>query len=295
MLIDDAGGLVFRPPSEARSFILRVTIGCSHNTCTFCPMYKNSKFRIRSLEEIAGIISRGAALYPAVRRLFLADGDALVLPTEQLLYIIKRCYDAFPALTRIGAYATPLDIYNKSPQELTALRQAGLRILYMGIESGDDEILRKIKKGTTAALTIAAGQKALAAGFKLSTMILLGLGGQERSEQHAQHTAQVLSAINPTMASALSLIIPQNVPLYQEVQAGTFTPLTARGFLCELASILQAVELEKNCIFRSNHVSNLYPVGGTLPADKNKMLNQLARHIPHADDTYPLLNDTGNF
>ena len=295
MIIDDAGGLVFRPPSEARSFILRVTIGCSHNTCRFCDMYKASKFRIRPMEEIEGIIERGAYAMPFIRRIFLADGDALVLPTDKLIAIMKKCYEKFPNLNRIGAYATPADLVRKTPEELKRLREAGLAIVYMGIESGDDDVLKLVDKGTTASLTIEAGKKALAAGMKLSTMILLGLGGQERTKEHALHTAQVVSAINPTMLSALSLIIPHEVPLYQDVVEGTFTPLTARGFLKELDMILRHTEMTKPCIFRSNHVSNLLPVGGTLPMDKEKMLAALERYIPQVDDTLPLLNDNGNF
>jgi radical SAM superfamily enzyme YgiQ (UPF0313 family) len=295
MMIDDAGGLVFRPPSEARSFILRVTIGCSHNMCTFCAMYKDSVYRVRSLEEIDGIIERGAAAMPFIRRIFLADGDALVLPTDSLLHILKKCYDTFPNITRIGAYATPADLNRKSPEDLKRLHEAGLGILYLGIESGDDTVLKHVKKGTTAALTIQAGKKALDAGMKLSTMILLGLGGQERTVEHALHTAEVVSAINPTMLSALSLIIPKNVPLYQDVQQGTFTPLTARGFLKELDMILRHTTMIKPCIFRSNHVSNLLPIGGTLPMDKEAMLSSLEAYIPREDDTTPLLNDNGNF
>lgn len=295
MLIDNAEGLVFRPPSEARSFILRVTIGCSHNMCTFCTMYKASKYRVRSLEEIDGIIERGAAAYPFIRRIFLADGDALVLPTDDLIHILHKCYSTFPNITRIGAYATPADLNRKSPEDLKRLHEAGLGILYMGIESGDDEVLRHVKKGTTGALTIQAGKKALAAGMKLSAMILLGLGGQERTKEHALHTAEVVSAINPTMLSALSLIIPGDAPLYQDVVFGKFTPLTARGFLEELDMILRHTEMSRPCIFRSNHVSNLLPVGGTLPMDKDAMLANLEQYIPRADNTRPLLNDNGNF
>lgn len=183
----------------------------------------------------------------------------------------------------------------KTPEELKRLREAGLAIVYMGIESGDDDVLTYVDKGTTADLTIEAGKKALAAGMKLSTMILLGLGGQERTVEHALHTAHVVSAINPTMLSALSLIIPHEVPLYDDVVKGKFTPLTARGFLKELDMILRHTDMTSPCIFRSNHVSNLFPVGGTLPMDKEKMLAALEQYIPLADDTRPLLNDNGNF
>lgn len=295
MMIDNAEGLVFRPPSEARSFILRVTIGCSHNTCTFCTMYKASKFRIRPLDEIDGIIERGAAAYPFIRRVFLADGDALVLKTEDLLHILHKCYSTFPSLNRIGAYATPADLIRKTPEELRQLKEAGLDILYMGVESGDDEVLRRVKKGTTAALTTEAGKKALAAGMKLSVMIILGLGGQELTKEHALHTAEVVSAINPTMLSALTLLIPSDAPLYQDVVLGKFTPLTARGFLEELRMILQHTDMTKPCIFRSNHVSNLVPVGGNLPDDKDAMIAVLDKYIPYEDNTRPCLNDNGNF
>ncbi len=295
MMIDDAEGLVFRPPSEARSFILRVTIGCSHNMCTFCTMYKGSRYRVRPLEEIDGIIERGAAAYPFIRRIFLADGDALVLPTDDLIHILRKCYDTFPSITRIGAYATPSDLNRKTPEELRRLKEAGLDILYMGVESGDDDVLRRVKKGTTAALTVKAGQKALAAGMKLSVMIILGLGGQERTTEHAIHTAEVVSAINPTMLSALTLIIPGDAPLYQDVVLGKFTPLTARGFLEELRMILDHTHMTKPCIFRSNHVSNLVPVGGNLPEDKEAMIAVLDRYIPYEDNSRPCLNDNGNF
>jgi radical SAM superfamily enzyme YgiQ (UPF0313 family) len=295
MYIDDAEGLVFRPPSEARSFILRITIGCSHNTCTFCTMYKDSKFRIRPLDEIDGIIDRAAAAYPFIRRVFLADGDALLVPTDKLLHIIQKCYTTFPSLTRIGTYATPADINRKTPQELAALRQAGLKIVYTGIESGDDEVLSLVNKGTTAEETITAGKKILAAGMKFSAMVILGLGGKERTYQHAMNTARVVSAINPTMLSALTLIIPEDAPLYEDVQKGTFTPLTAREFLEELDLLLRNTHMESHCIFRSNHVSNLYPVGGTLPQDKEAMLQELERVIPKADNRIRLLNDNGNF
>ena len=295
MIIDNAGGMVFRPPSEAYSFILRVTIGCSHNTCTFCAMYKDSPFRIRPLEEIDGIIDRAAMAYPYIRRVFLADGDALLLPTDKLLHILAHCYKAFPGLTRVGTYGTPADINRKTPEELQRLYEAGLKIIYTGIESGDDEVLRRVCKGNTAAEVTTAGKKILAAGMKFSAMILLGLGGKELTEQHALHTAEVVSAINPTMLSALTLIIPKNVALYEAVKNKTFTPLTAREFLQELDNILRHTEMTNPCIFRSNHVSNLYPINGTLPKDKDKMLQQLEQVIPQADNTRRLLNDTSSF
>ena len=295
MLIDDAGGLVFRPPSEARSFILRVTIGCSHNACTFCTMYKDSRFRIRPLEEIEGIINRAATAMPYTRRIFLADGDALVLPTESLLQILDKCRTAFPSLTRVGAYATAADINRKSVEELKTLKEHGLKIIYIGIESGSDKVLSLINKGVTAHETRLACHKVLEAGMKLSAMILLGMGGQEYTKEHATETASLISDVNPTMLSALTLMIPRTAPLSIDVGAGRFTPLTARGFLDELAAILQRTTVTSPCIFRSNHVSNLFALAGTLPQDKSALLSELSLYKPQLDNTVPLLNDTGGF
>ena len=295
MIIDDAEGLVFRPPSEARSFILRVTIGCSHNTCRFCTMYKGSKFRIRPLAEIDGIIERAAAAMPYTRRVFLADGDALVLPVQSLLHILKSCYAAFPALTRVGAYATVADLDRKTPEELKALKEAGLKIVYVGIESGSDKVLRYVEKGETKEQTVRACRKALTAGMKLSAMILLGLGGQGLSKEHVEETADVISAVNPTMLRALTLMIPDDAPLKKDVDNGGFVPLTARGFLEELYLILKNITVTDPCIFRSNHVSNLFALAGTLPEDKAKMLTSVKPYIQRLNDTLPLRNNTGNF
>lgn len=295
MLIDDAGGLVFRPPSEARSFILRVTIGCSHNACTFCTMYKDSRFRIRPLEEIEGIINRAATAMPYTRRIFLADGDALVLPTESLLQILDKCHAAFPSLTRVGAYATAADINRKSVEELKTLKEHGLKIIYIGIESGSDTVLSLINKGVTREETRLACHKVLNADIKLSVMILLGLGGKKYAQEHATETASLISDVNPTMLSALTLMIPRTALLSADVDTGRFTPLTARGFLDELETILKQTAVTSPCIFRSNHVSNLFALAGTLPQDKERLLTELASYKPLLDDTLPLRNDTGGF
>ncbi|WP_441561749.1 radical SAM protein [Colibacter massiliensis] len=295
MIIDDAGGMVFRPPSEARSFILRVTIGCSHNSCLFCTMYKDSKFRIRSWDEIKGIIHRAKAAMPYIRRVFLADGDALVLPTPFLLRILKECYTAFPNLTRVGTYATTADINRKTAEELTALKKGGLKIVYVGIESGSNAVLSYINKGVTKEETIRACHNILTADMKLSVMVLLGLGGQTYSHVHALETAEVISAVNPTMLSALTLMIPDDAPLAAAVNKGEFLPLTARGFLTELQLMLEHIHVSAPCIFRSNHVSNLLALAGTLPKDKEALLAQLRPAIPRLDNVLPLRNNTGNF
>ena len=212
-MFDNAEGMVFRPPSEANSFILRATIGCAHNRCTFCSMYRDVQFRARPLSEIEPIIQKTARYYPGIRRVFLADGDALVLSTDRLLAVIDLLKANFPKLSRISCYGGPLDILRKTPADLQLLKQAGIQLVYLGIESGDDEVLARVQKGVTSEQMIEAGQKIIAAGMKLSAMLVLGLGGRELSRQHAINSARVASAINPTMLSALTLMLHRGTPL----------------------------------------------------------------------------------
>ncbi|MBP1764670.1 MAG: radical domain protein [Firmicutes bacterium] len=274
-MIDPAEGMVFRPPNEANSLILRVTIGCSHNTCTFCGMYKDVRFRIRPLSEIIALIDAYARRYSHVRRVFLADGDALIAPTEHLLAIMEHLHQVFPHLTRITCYGGPLSILRKSAEDLAKLRAAGLYTVYLGIESGDDEVLQIVNKGVTAAEIIEAGQKVLAAEIKLSAMVILGLGGQERSRQHAIHTAQVVSAINPTYLSALTLMLHPGSELRRSADNGTFRPLSAHGILQEVRLLAANISVTKPCIFRSNHISNILPLAGTFPEDKQSLLKEI--------------------
>jgi len=273
MFYDHAAGMVFRPPSEANSLILRVAIGCSHNTCTFCAMYRNTPFRIRGLDEIDAVMACAQRLYPDTRRVFLADGNALAVPTNMLLIILRKLHQSFPRLTRVGCYANPKDAAYKSPAELTALREAGLKITYMGIESGDPTVLCSIQKGVVPDQIIEAGQKILQAGIKLSTTIILGLGGRERTIEHAQNTAAVINATAPTMVNALSLMVYPGTLLAQSIESGTFIPLTTREILEEHYHLLKA--LTSSCIYRSDHASNYLPLSGTLPKDKARMLKSL--------------------
>lgn len=295
-MFDNAEGMVFRPPSEANSFILRVTIGCSHNACTFCSMYKGVRFRIRPLEEIMQLIKQTALFHPQLRRVFLADGNALSLPTEQLLTIMSALHEFFPKLTRITCYGGPKDILRKTPEELLALKQAGLQIIYLGIESGDDEVLKLVNKGATADEMVQAGRKVVAAGIKLSAMVILGLGGHALSSQHAVNTGKAVSAINPTMLSALTLMLHDQTPLRAAAERGEFTPLSPYGFLAELKELLTHTDVTSPCIFRSNHVSNLLPLAGTLPADKDKLLADVAAVLKSFENRKtPTYNDVGDF
>ncbi len=295
-MFDQAEGMVFRPPSEANSFILRITIGCSYNRCTFCGMYKDVKFRVRPLAEVEALIAEGARHYPGLRRVFLADGNALALPLPHLLTVMEKLKAAFPKLTRITSYGGPRDLLSKTPDELAALKKAGLQIIYLGIESGDDDVLRWVNKGVTAAEMITAGRRVLDAGIKLSAMVILGLGGQERTIQHAVNTGKVVSAISPTMLSTLTLMLHEGTEIRAAADAGEFTPLSAHGYISELKMLLQHTHVTSPCIFRSSHVSNLLPLAGNLPADKELLIADTEEVLAHlANKKKPMYNDIGNF
>ena len=295
-MFDNAEGMVFRPPSEANSFILRATIGCAHNRCTFCSMYRDVQFRARPLSEIEPIIQKTARYYPGIRRVFLADGDALVLSTDRLLAVIDLLKANFPKLSRISCYGGPLDILRKTPADLQLLKQAGMQLVYLGIESGDDEVLARVQKGVTSEQMIEAGQKIIAAGMKLSAMLVLGLGGRELSRQHAINSARVASAINPTMLSALTLMLHRGTPLRAEAEQGLFQPLSPYEFVLELKELVNSLDMHAPCIFRSNHVSNMLPLAGTLPDDKNSLLRQAEDALQLLkNQTRPTFNDDGPF
>ena len=295
-MFDNAEGMVFRPPSEANSFILRVTIGCAHNRCTFCSMYRDVQFRARPITEIEPIVRNFARHFPEQRRVFLADGDALVLSTDKLLAILSLLKANFPKLSRVSCYGGPMDILRKTPEELNQLKQAGLQIIYLGIESGDDEVLAKVQKGADSSQMIAAGQKVIAAGLKLSAMLVLGLGGKELSIRHARNSARVANAINPTMLSALTLMLHRGTPLRAEADRGLFHPLSPYDFVVELKELITHLDMATPCIFRSNHVSNMLPLAGTLPGDKAALLEQAEEAVQLLkNQTRPTYNDDGPF
>ena len=278
MYFDDAEGPVFRPPSEAHSFILRVAIGCSHNRCTYCNMYRGVAFRIRDMAEIKAQIVQAARHKTQIRRVFLADGNALVLPSPMLLEILALLRATFPKLQRVASYAGPKDLLRKSRAELTALREAGLKLVYYGMESGDDAVLRFVNKGVNAAEAVEAGQKAVAAGMKLSVMVILGLGGQALTRQHAANTAAAVNAIRPHMLSALTLMLYRGSELLDEYEAGRFPILSPAEIMGELHRLLADIDLpqDRPCLFRSNHISNYTAFAGTLPGDQGRLLSEAA-------------------
>lgn len=277
MFFDTNANNVFRPPSEANSFILRLTRGCSHNKCTYCNMYRGVKFEILSDEQVANQIAKAVKVGKyRVRRIFLADGDALVVPTARLLKILAILKESFPHLNRVSSYAGPKDILRKSVEELKQLKEAGLTLLYYGMESGDSEVLARVKKGVNAEESIEAGQKVIAAGMKLSIMVIIGIAGVEGSKNHAIKTANAINAIKPTMLSALTMMLYRGSELLDEYERGEFNPLSPYEIMVELNEIISRIDLPKSnpCIFRSNHVSNYVQLAGNFPKDKEKLVFQ---------------------
>lgn len=284
MFFDDYDTPVFRPPSEAESFILRVTRGCAHNSCTYCNMYRGVKFEKLSDDQIMRQIAMAYSTdAEGVRRVFLADGDALVLPTERLLNILAVLKKYFPNLERVSSYAAPRDILAKSVEELTELRRAGLALLYYGMESGDAQTLKYIRKGVNDKQSIEAGKRVIAAGMKLSIMIILGIAGKEGSTRHALATAHAINEIKPTMLSALSLMLYRGSELKEQFERGEFHPLTPAQLMEELKLIMEHVDLpeSEHMIFRSNHVSNYIRLAATLPRDKEQLLKDIDKSILH--------------
>ena len=279
MFFDNYDTPVFRPPSEARSFILRVTRGCAHNKCTYCNMYRGVPFQILNDDEISRQIAL-AAHYgkDRVRRVFLADGDAMVLPTSKLLKILQALRETFPKLQRVSSYAAPKDILRKSEEELRQLNEAGLQLLYYGMETGDDITLKAVNKGVNAEEAIEAGRRVTASGMKLSVMVILGLAGREGSQRHALATARAINIIKPNMLSALCLMLYRGSELLEEFERGEFNPPSPKELMDELALMMANIDLPKehHCLFRSNHVSNYAPLAATLPQDKDRLLSEIA-------------------
>jgi radical SAM superfamily enzyme YgiQ (UPF0313 family) len=247
-------------------------------------MYRNVKFRIRPMEEITALITNAARCYPETRRIFLADGDALVLSSDKLLRIMQILHECFPKLTRITSYAGPKDILRKTPEELAALKAAGMKVIYLGIESGDTEVLSCSNKGVTSAEMITAGQKIISSGIKLSAMLILGLGGKEKTQQHALHSAAAINAINPTMLSTLTLMLHEGTPLRLAADQSEFKPLSPYEMLQELKTMMENFNLSSPCIFRSNHASNFLPLTGTLPKDKEYLLQTINLSLKQFED-----------
>jgi radical SAM superfamily enzyme YgiQ (UPF0313 family) len=275
-------GTIYRPPSEAQSLILQVTIGCSHNKCTFCGSFKEKKFRVRTFEEIKADVEEAKAYARYIDKVFLADGDALVIPQKRLLPIVELVKDAFPKLERIGVYGNTKSILKKSVEELKQLKDLGVGIIYLGVESGDQVTLDKVCKGTTLDKTAEAAARVKAAGIILSVTVLLGLGGVERSTIHAEETGKFLSRIDPDYAGALSVIVVPGTVLADEVEKGTFQVPDPYMLLEELAVMIKNTNCT-HCFFASNHASNYLPVKAWLPEGKEKTLKAIEHVLSRKD------------
>lgn len=283
--------VLFRPPSEADSLIIRVADGCPHNGCTFCGMYKGVHYRPHEPAEAAGAIDRAAREWPDAARVFLADGDVMALPYERLEALLVRLGERLPRLARINVYANGRSILAKTPEQLGRLRELKLQTLYMGLESGDQETLTRVRKADRVEEMIAAVQRAQACGLRMSVMILVGLGGRERTREHAQATAVALNRMQPQFLAALRYIPVAGTPLAEEIRRGSFAPLSEREATIEMRAILAALELDRT-LFRANHVSNVVPLGGRFPRDKERLLADLDRllsaNVLDADGPGPL-------
>jgi radical SAM superfamily enzyme YgiQ (UPF0313 family) len=264
-------GNIIRPPSEANSILLQVTVGCSRNKCTFCGTYKGERFRIKSDSVIMEDIAFAASHCQRQRRVFLCDGDALIIPQKRLLKILKEIEKQLPWVTRVGLYANAKALNMKTVDELKELKAHGIGIVYMGLETGDDVTLKKINKGASAAYMIEMGRKAKQAGFKLSITVLLGIAGPKRSQIHAQETGRVLSAIDPNYVGALSLMLIPETPLFDEYESGAFQLIEPQEMLAELRTMIAATNMTGG-LFHANHASNYLPIRARFPKDKDATL-----------------------
>ncbi len=277
--------VVIRPPSEANSFLLPVTISCSHNKCTFCNAYIGVKFRVRSLEDIKQHIDIAARDYSrSVRRVFLENGDALICPQPILMTVLKYLNKQFPCLERVGTYASPQSVLIKSVDELKELNELGLKIAYLGAETGDEELLQKVKKGATYAEIVEAGRRLKQAGITTSITVILGLAGIEGSENHAIKTGQILSDIDPDFAGALTLMLVPGTPLHNDWKEGRFSLISPFQSLVELKLIIENSDFT-NCFFTSNHASNYLPIRARLPEQKAELVKLIDEVLARKDSS----------
>jgi len=274
-------GMIYRPPSEADSLILQVAVGCSYNKCTFCHSFQDKKFRVKSFDEIREDIDE-AALYGQIPRVFLADGDALAVPHKDMVAILEYLKLKIKGLKRVGVYANATDVLKKDPEELRELKKLGLGIIYLGLESGNAEVLKRIRKNATTEQMIHAAMRVKEAGILLSLTVLLGIGGEELSLEHARDTGKVLSAMDPDYVGALSLMIVPGTPIDAELRAGRFIMPSPFGLIKELEKIVSGCEFT-NCFFASNHPSNYLSLRIKMPEEKQGALSHIRTVIERGD------------
>ncbi|HOE31868.1 MAG TPA: radical SAM protein [Smithella sp.] len=277
----DYEGFIIRPPSEAYSLLLQVTTGCSHNKCTFCGTYRQKKFKIKPIERIKKDLDE-ARQYEDVDRVFLCDGDALIIPQPKLKEILELINENLSDIERIGTYANAKSILRKSVEELKELKSLGLKIVYLGVETGNAELLKKIHKGVTCEQMIQAGRRIKEAGIILSVTVLLGLGGREKSIDHALDTAKILTDMDPDYVGALTLMLIPETEMYEDYLAGRFVLPDQFGFIRELYLMIEKSSFT-DCYFTSNHASNYLPVKAHLPREKEKNLKMIGSVIHEKD------------
>ena len=270
-------GSIYRPPSEAMSLIVQVTIGCAHNKCTFCSMFKDKKFRVRDVAEVKEDLAEARRMYGYIEKIFLADGDALCLSMPKLEDIIGYINELFTETKSINIYASPKDVLAKSQQDLERLHALGVKILYIGAESGNDKILKNKNKGATRDEIIEAVRKTESSGIKASVTFIQGLGGEAMYREHAIDTGTMISAMEPSFVGLLTLMLDDAAEITADIREGRLKLLSPMQVCEETLLMLENINLTKECIFRSNHASNYVPLAGTLPQDKEKMMKLLVR------------------
>jgi radical SAM superfamily enzyme YgiQ (UPF0313 family) len=275
-------GMIFRPPSEADSLILQVTVGCSYNRCTFCAAYQGKSFRIKRFEEIREDIDEASSYRSQIQRVFLADGNALAMPERELLRILEYLKLRLNRTERVGIYANAKDILRKDVEELKALKNLGLGILYLGLESGNPEILKRIKKNGTVGQLIRAGRRVKESGILLSVTVILGIGGIEKSQAHAADTGKVLSEMDPDYVGALSLMVVPGTPIEKEIEAGKLVLPTPFGMIQELETMIEHSHFTQ-CFFASNHASNYLPLRIRMPEEKDDALLRIREVLQRKD------------
>ena len=274
--------MIFRPPSEADSLILQVTVGCSYNRCTFCGAYQGKSFRVKTFDEVKEDIDEVCAYGVSIPRVFLADGDALAIPQQQLINILSTLKTRVRGLERVGIYANARDILRKSVDELKELKALNLGIIYLGLESGNREVLRRIKKNATVDRMIRAAKRVKESGILLSVTVLLGIGGVELSQAHAEDTGKVLSQMDPDFVGALSLIVVPGTPIEKEIKTGRLVLPTPFALIQELETMVLHSEFTQ-CFFASNHASNYLPLRIRMPEEKKEALQKIREVLRRKD------------
>lgn len=270
-------GSIYRPPSEARSYLLQVTYGCTHNKCRFCSMFRDKEFKIRDMKEIVEDLHMARSYFSRVDRVFLCDGDALILSNDRLKEIIDHIFQILPEVERISMYGSPADVLRKTHEELVELREKGVEFIYIGAESGSDKVLRDIEKGATRAEIIEAVKKIEKSGLKASVTFISGLGGKADWREHAIETGRMISEMGASYVGVLTLLLEETAPMYQDILDGKFQLLSAEEVVLETLLMMEHINVDEKtpCVFRSNHASNYVALKGDLPRDKEKFLGQL--------------------